>query len=315
MPYTVFKNNNNLITAPNETGEIVLDTSISRQIRIEVNHNTYQFYDIAEKKYLTVSNIISLNIKRCFFTAIIYPCSSVSDPEVDIRLVANKDNYPIVYKFVNSCLGSEFNSSYITNYNGMYCSNNIYINNNSDITKPISIEFEFQLGVKMRLNINPSGLQSTSFSLTSDNVEIISLFQHNISIEASRAVSGVTNYKYLHSLSFSFINNRYRSYTENTQSVKNQVLSLIQDLPEVQRYPASGLLYKGSYSNGSSTMSIMIYTIRYIYSTGSALNVVALYTDKGSASTSIATIDATNESIIPSQMARLSLTDHVIPLS
>ena len=204
MSYTVFKNNNKSITAPNESGEIVLKSSIPRQIRIEVDRNDYKFYAIIEKKYLTLSEIEAINPEECIFTAIIYPCGEILNP----TLVDNEENYPILYKFVNSCLDSTFGYYPPSSFNGMYCSsNNIYFEKNK--TK---LEFEFHsfIDVKIRLNISPSGSnKDTTFDLTSDDVEIISLFQHNIFINASRNVSGTTNYTYIHSLSFSFINNRY----------------------------------------------------------------------------------------------------------
>ena len=306
MSYTAFKNNNKSITAPNESGEIVLKTSIPRQIRIEVNRNTYKFYDIVEKKYLTLSEIEDIDPGRCFFTAIIYPCSSASDPEVDITLVANETNYPIAYKFVDSCLGSTLSLSYINRYNGSYCSNNIYFTNNRDI----AIEFEFQLGVKIRLNLSPSGL-TTIFKLASDDVEIISLFQHNITIDTSYTypANSTTQAKEIHSLSFSFINNSAQQY------VKSQISSMLQDLPKNKNYPASGLYYKGRYSNGASTMSITVYTIRYIYNNGNRIYVNALLTDKSSGSSSSTAVDNTTISIYTSTTNILSFIDNVITLS
>lgn len=313
MSYTVFKNNNKSITAPNESGEIVLKSSISKQIRIEVNRNTYQFYDILEKRYLKLSEIEAIDPKMCLFTAIIYPCSSASDPEVDITLVESEDNYPIVYKFVDSCLGSTLSLSHINLYNGHYWSNNIYLTRNNSY---LTIEFEFYSGVKVRLNRSLSGSTTqTMFSFTSDDVEIISLFQHNIIINARRDISGTTNTTYLYSLSFSFINNRSEQYNKDGLTTSSQVLSMIEDLPTNKRYPASGLLYIGRYSNGASTMSIGVYTINYIYSTSNSLNVHALYANIESTSTSTGSVVATNQSITPSVMHTLTITDNVIQLS
>ena len=311
MSYTVFKNNNKSKTAPNESGEIVLKSSIPRQIRIEVDRNDYKFYAIIEKKYLTLSEIEAINPEECIFTAIIYPCGEILNP----ALVDNEENYPILYKFVNSCLGSTFSDYPPSSFNGMYCSsNNIYFEKNK--TK---LEFEFHsfIDVKIRLNISPSGSnKDTTFDLTSDDVEIISLFQHNIFINASRNVSGTTNYTYIHSLSFSFINNRYEQYDRSGLINKTQLESIIEDLPQNKRYPASGLLYIGSYANGLNNMSISVYTIKYINrNTSGNLNVHGLLTGKESASTSISTIDYTNQSINPSTVATLSVIDDVIRLS
>ena len=316
MPYNVFKDaNNNLITAPNESGEIVLKSSILRQIRIEVNHNTYQLYDIAEKRYLSLSEIRALDPKLCHFTAIIYPCSSALDPSVDISLVESEENYPIVYKFVNSCLGSTLSLSHITDYNGKYFSNNIYFTNNS-ILNPITIEFEFQRGVKIGLNLFPSGLdKDTTFDLASNDVEIISLFQHNITIEAIHNIAGATNTRYLYSLSFSFINNRYEQYSIAELSTKDQMTSIIEDLPLNDKYPASGLIYRGRYASSASTMSIAVYTIINIYSNGrDTLYVNALLTGKNSGSTSSNTVDNITASI-PSTIRPATITDDVIKLS
>ena len=311
MPYTVFKNNNNLITAPNETGEIVLDTSISRQIRIEVYNNAYKFYDIAEKKYLKLSDIEYIDPESCFFTAIIDPCS-------DTGLAADKVNYPILYKFVDVCLGSTFDHYPIASFNGKnFSSNNICFTHNN--TTKLEFVFSDFIDVKIRLTLSPSGSsRTTTFDLTSDDVEIISLFQHNIIINASEDISGTTNYKYIHSLSFSFINNRYEEYDENINglSTKDKVLSMIRDLPQNKRYPASGLTYRGSYSNGSNTMSIMVYTIEYVNRVGSSgFSVRALYTDKNSAFTSSTTIDSIERSVTPNLMDTLSFIDDVIQLS
>lgn len=312
MSYTVFKNtNNNIITAPNESGEIILDTSISKQIRIEVNRNTYRFYDIAEKKYLKASEIGSINLERCFFTAIIYPCGKTLNP----ALVDNEENYPILYKFVYSCLGSTFSDYPIASFNMIYCSNNIYSTKNSSI----AIEFKFHSGfndVKIRLNLSPSGSTTTEFSLTSDDVEILSLFQHNITIEGSYVTSmGSSNTKYIYSLSFSFINNRYEQYDKSGLTTKNQVLSMIEDLSQGKKYPASGLMYNGTYSNTESSMSINVYTIEYIYSIGSGLIVNSLFTGKKSGLKSATTVDSISTTISPSIMNTLSFADDVITLS
>lgn len=311
MSYTVFKNNNKSITAPNETGEIILDNSIPRQIRIEVDHNSYKFYDIIGKKTLDLVEIKEINPRMCHFTAIIDPCS-------DTGLAANKVNYPILYTFANECLGSDLSSSHISTFNGSYYSTNIISTIDSDlpVIETISIEFEFHLGVKIRLNLSPTGLNSAStFTLIPTDVEIISLFQHNITIEASCAISGSTNTKYLFSLSFSFINNRYEKYNKSGLTTKNQVLSMIRDMPQNKKYPASGLIYGGRYSNGASTMSISVYTIKNFYSTGSSLTVNTLLTDKESASTSNVVIDTIAQSITPSLMNTLSFADDVITLS
>ena len=312
MSYTVFKNNNKSITAPNESGEIVLKSSIPRQIRIEVDRNEYKFYAIIEKKYLTLSEIEAINPEECIFTAIIYPCGEILNP----ALVDNEENYPILYKFVDSCLGSTFSDYPIASFNGMYCSNNnIYFEKNK--TK---LEFEFHsfIDVKIRLNISPSGLaKQTSFTLTSDDVEIISLFQHNITIDASRVISAGTNTKYIYSLSFSFINNRYEQYDENVSglSTKDKVLSMIQDLSQGKQYPASGLIYVGNYNNGSSNMSIKVYTIRYVFSTGSSLTVNALFTGKESGLSSSNNIDYINLAFTPSLMEKLIFSDDHTQLS
>ena len=300
MPYTVFTNNNNSITAPNESGEIILDTSISRQIRIEVSRNSYRVYDILEKKYLSASEIEDINPRMCHFTAIVSPYIRETPTPI-----ANEENYPILHKFVYSCLGSTFSVYPIASFETYY-SNNIYFTNNPNLTNPITIEFEFQLGVKIRLNLSPK-----SFKITSDNVEIISLFQHNITINASRTYSGTTNTKYLYSLSFSLINNRYNQYT------KDQISSMINDLPQNTIYPASGLIYRGRYANGASTMSITVYTIRNIYTNAnnSGLFMKLLLADKNSGSSSSTTVD--NIAIIcePSLVDSLSFTDDVIQLS
>lgn len=312
MSYTVFKNNNKSITAPNESGEIVLKSSIPRQIRIEVDRNEYKFYAIIEKKYLTLSEIEAINPEECIFTAIIYPCGEILNP----ALVDNEENYPILYKFVDSCLGSTFSDYPIASFNGMYCSNNnIYFEENK--TK---LEFEFSdfIDVKIRLNISPSGLaKQTSFRLTSDDVEIISLFQHNITIDASRVISGGTNTKYIYSLSFSFINNRYEQYDENVSglSTKDKVLSMIQDLSQGKQYPASGLIYVGNYNNGSNNMSITVHTIRYVFSTGSSLTVNALFTGKESGLSSSNNVDYVNLVFTPSLMEKLIFSDDRTQLS
>ena len=63
-------------------------------------------------------------------------------------------------------------------------------------------------------------------------------------------------------------------------------------------------------------MSISVYTIKYINrNTSGNLNVHGLLTGKESASTSISTIDYTNQSINPSTVATLSVIDDVIRLS
>ena len=302
MPYTVFKDaNDNLITAPNESGEIALDTSISRQIRINVYNNHYSFYDIIEKKTLDVLEIRNIDPRMCHFTAIIDPCSATG-------IAANEANYPIVYKFVDLCLGSTLSSSHITDYNGEYYSDNIYFTNNSNLN-PITIEFEFQLGVKIRLNLSPKG--SSPFSLTSDDVEIISLFQHNVTIEASYryTATSTTQAKNIYSFSFSFINNRSEEYT------KDQISSMLRDLPSGDKYPASGLLYIGLYSNGASTMSIAVYTIRYIYRSGTSLTVNALLKDTSSESSSATTVNSRNMAIYPNSMDTLTLNDDVTQVS
>ena len=315
MSYNVFKDrNNNLITAPNETGEIVLKTSIPRQIRIEVDRNSYKFYDIIEKKYLSLSEIKDINPEKCIFTAIIYPCGEILRPE----LVAVESNYRILYKFVDSCLGATFSTSHINSYNGKYSSNNIYFNINSttnpNLSNPITIEFEFQLGVKIRLNLSPSGSDSTStFYLASDDIEIISLFKHNITIDANYPSSrGSYAIKYIFSLSFSLINNRYEPYT------KDQMSSMIEDLPQNKRYPASGLLYVGTYSYGDSTMSIAVYTIKYIYTLdNNNLSMAALFTDKKSGLSSSTTVDNTFLSFDPDipLYSIITFTDDVVQLS
>ena len=313
MSYTVFKYaNNHLITAPNESGEIILKSSIPRQIRIEVNRNTYQFYDIIKKEYLSLSEIKSLDPKMCHFTAIIYPCSSASDPEVDITLVANEDNYPIVYKLVNSCLGAALSLSYINSYNGKYYSDNIYFTNkNNSIT--INIEFNIE-GNKIGLNLYPSGEDDTTeLVFGSDYVEILSLFQHNITIDTSYhyTLNSTTQAKDIYSFTFSFINHRYGQY------VTSQISSILQDLPRNTTYPASGLYYKGRYSNGASTMSITVYTIRHIYinAAGNRISVSTLLTDKTSGSSSSTTVDATTLNIAPNSMDTLTLNDDVTQVS
>ena len=327
MSYNVFKDtNDNLITAPNESGEIVLDTSISTQIRIEVNHNEYSFYDIIKKEYLSLSEIRALDPKLCHFTAIIYPCSSALDPSVDLSLTVNEANYPIVYKFADVCLGSRLSSSHITR--GKYYSNNISYNSNPSISNPtptISIEFEFHFNVtdensnetdeyvNIRLN-----LSTLSFTITSDDVEIISLFQHNITINARLDISNRINTRYLYSFSFSFINNRYEQYDKSGLTTQTRLLSMIEDLPQNKRYPASGLLYLGSYSGGSSTMSMLVcYTINYVNKSGSNLNVHALDTDMNmnAAPTSIINIYDITQTIVPHGMTTLTFVDDVIKLS
>lgn len=313
MPYTVFKNNNKSITAPNESGEIVLDNSIPRQIRIEVNHNSYQFYDIIGKKTLDLVEIKEINPRMCHFTAVINPCS-------DTGLAADKVNYPILYTFVDSCLGSTLSSSHISTFNGSYYSTNINSTIDSDlpVIKSIAIEFEFYLGVKIRLNLSPTGLNSSStFTLTPTDVKIISLFQHNITIEASYAVSGRINTKYIYSLSFSFINNRYEKYNKDRLPTTDQMLSMILNLPTDKKYPASGLAYVGSYANGTSTMNINVYTIRDIYkiNNSSYLSMDALFTSKESESTSSIIVDRIPLNIYPSQMDTISFYDDVITLS
>ena len=317
MSYTVFKNNNKAITAPNESGEIVLDTSISKHIRITVYNNTYKFYDIVEKKYLTLSDIEDIDPGRCFFTAIIYPCGKKINPELE----ANETNYPILYKFVDVCLGSTFDHYPIASFNGKYSSsNNICFTYNNNA----KLEFVFSdfIDVKIRLNLSPNGLNTdTTFSLTSDDVEIISLFQHNISIGAYD-ISDMGSYKikYLFSFSFSFINNRYEGYDEsvNGLSTKDKVLSMIQDLPPSKKYPASGLMYNGTYSNGESSMSISVYTIKYINNyNNTALDVISLLTGKKSGLSAATDVDSMNKSLYPnySTVTIRSFADDVIRLS
>ena len=324
MSYTVFKNNNKSITAPNETGEIVLKSSIPRQIRIEVNRNEYRFYDIVEKKYLNLTEIqqIKNDPERCFFTARIYPQGET----YNVALVESKENYPIIYKFIYSCLGSSFNEYSVSSFNDNYCSNNIIFSNYN----PIAIEFEFRshitndlTAVKIRLNLSPSGtdLLVSSFSLTSNNVEIISLFQHNIIIDAyDISDRGSYKIKYLYSLSFSFINNRFDRYDKSGTglSTKDKILSMIQDLPLSNRYPASGLIYDGTYSNSESTMSINVYTIKYIYnSNNTGLSVTSLLTDKKSGLSAATNVDSMILTLTPNftTLSIRTFTDDVIQLS
>ena len=314
MSYTVFKNNNKSITAPNESGEIVLDTSISRQIRIDVDRNKYKFYDIVEKKYLDLSEIGDIDLERCFFTASIYPCGK----NFSSSLAANEANYPILYKFINSCLGSTFTDYPLAAFNGKYClSNNIYFTGNNDIT--IEFEFPYAINAKTRLKLSPNGLGTANeFYLTSNDIEIISLFQHNITINARLDISNRINTRYLYSFSFSFINNRYEQYDKSGLTTQNRLLSMIEDLPQNKRYPASGLLYLGSYSGGSSTMSMLVcYTINYVNKSGSNLNVHALDTDMNmnAAPTSIINIDDITQTIVPHGMTTLTFVDDVIKLS
>ena len=322
MSYTVFKDtNNHSITAPNETGEIVLKSSIPRQIRIEVDRNIYKFYDIAEKKYLNLTEIRQIDPERCFFTASIYPLGETYNP----ALADSKENYPIIYKFIYSCLGSTFSDYSVSPFNDNYCSNNIYFSTYD----PKTIEFEFHshitndlTDVKIRLNLSPSdtNLLVSSFSLTSNDVEIISLFQHNITIDASYnyVLNSTTQSKNIYSLSFSLINNRYGQYDKSGLTTSNQVLSLIKDFPRNKNYPASGLIYMGRYSNGASTMNISVYTITNIRvnsNNSSSLFVTALFTGKESGSSSSTTVDSTTQSLSPSVVQKLTFSDDVIQLS
>ena len=318
MSYTVFKDtNNHSITAPNETGEIVLKTSIPRQIRIEVERNSYKFYDIAEKKYLNMTEFEAIDLEKCFFTAIIYPCGKT----INSSLGPTEANYPILYKFVDSCLGSILSASHINSYNRKCHSNDIYFTKNNTNNKYITIEFEFYSGVKIRLNLHPEGLGSLiSLNLASSAVEIISLFQHNITMDASNVytVNSTTQAKQIFSISFSFINNRSEQYDKSELTVKNQALSMLKDLTVGNKYPTSGLIYDGRYSNGASTMKISVYTIKNIYVNSNAsysLYVTALFTGKESGSVSSNTVDSTALSISLLAPNSLSFTDDVTQLS